>query len=184
MRISRCSFLVAFISVCAAACAGSQPSDLLGDSAANAEPVPDIGVGREARTSTSAPDASIHPAQDPQGVDAGAEEASAKATDEDGSGPDPAAGGGAPTTSACPPTAPPSLDLHGVELCHHPAIECWRNEDCIAGNAGRCTLIRDGKKDCASATACSYDACTKDTDCPNGGTCQCAAGAAGENVCN
>jgi hypothetical protein len=187
MRTHRRSLLIAFIPVGVAACAGSQPSDLVDDRVSNAGSVPEVGVGREARTQApaDAPDASIRPAQEGQGVDGGADEASAPAAgaDDGGGPPDPSVGGGDPPASACPPTEPPQLDLRDVELCRHPALRCWTNDDCTAGAQGRCTITWDSKKDCASGTACSYDACTTDAECPSGTACRCAAGPSAQNVC-
>ena len=54
---------------------------------------------------------------------------------------------------------------------------CLRDEDCTAGDNGRCHFDRAGAR-------CTYDACFTDAECPEeGGPCICDSGNGGGNAC-
>jgi hypothetical protein len=55
--------------------------------------------------------------------------------------------------------------------------QCNQDSDCTQGNNGRCSFNRIGK-------VCTYDTCTTDAECANGGVCMCREGASsGTNHC-
>lgn len=55
--------------------------------------------------------------------------------------------------------------------------ECESDDDCVAGERGRCTDMR-------GLTVCTYDECVDDSACPTGGPCGCEQGFWAEhNVC-
>jgi hypothetical protein len=67
---------------------------------------------------------------------------------------------------ACEPTRPCN------EVAPGPA--CSSHEDCAGGDNGRCQRF---------GLRCTYDECTRDTDCPPGNLCDCAGGSDGQHRC-
>ena len=70
------------------------------------------------------------------------------------------------TISACTPSSP------GTAGSSDPG--CHTDADCKDGKNGRCN--RAGNPHAGYRNQCGYDSCLADTDCANGGTCQCTGG--------
>ncbi len=96
---------------------------------------------------------------------------------------------GRATSTACTATTPrPAGNAGadgGVDAGADAAIECKLDVDCTTGAGGRCnelkkTIFYGGG---SLGTRCTYDVCTKDSDCGAKGVCECGIGFAGQNLC-
>ena len=71
-----------------------------------------------------------------------------------------------PDAVACPSVRPPSIEDAGVPMDAGFSGSCNVDSDCTQGKNGRCMRLR-------GPAVCTYDGCVQDSDCPNGGVCQC-----------
>jgi hypothetical protein len=75
-----------------------------------------------------------------------------------------------PSDAACQTTPPPGQCNFSSSSGGGPPGECSSDAQCSdAGKDGRCVEQGGGAVYCA----CTYDACSHDTDCPTGKTCAC-----------
>jgi len=84
------------------------------------------------------------------------------------------------SSSTCPPQRAPGAIDSACNYDAGPPVACLRDTDCSAGKNGRCL----DAPPVVCATACSYDACFADPDCP-GNVCDCRPSASDSraNVC-
>jgi hypothetical protein len=85
--------------------------------------------------------------------------------------------------AACPQQRGPGMLPSMCSYDAGPPPGCLKDADCIAGNNGRC--MHPDLTPAVCVTACSYDECFTDSDCPSGQPCDCRASAAVStaNVC-
>lgn len=62
-----------------------------------------------------------------------------------------------------------------------PMAECATDTDCTAGAGGRCEVVAPWS---STTPKCYYDTCQQDSDCPNGGVCECGGSGGGTNACS
>jgi hypothetical protein len=59
--------------------------------------------------------------------------------------------------------------------------ECSMDSDCTASPGGRCEVVSPWSSEIPK---CYYDTCQQDSDCPNGGVCECGGSGGGTNACS